>query len=181
MRKVNLTHFFICSHTPTPKQISISKSHKSPHISSSVWGTLTLSLIPYIFCCHVSTFLKECIHALHRPNAGSIVKGCLRERRKCFLLTHKFPLPFPSVSLVSFTLTLSLSLFHFAFSSLLLFTLPQCTQMLSMKEELTIWQRKSDITCTHDERENKMNEWWKKWIKVCEIEKGKKLWISEIR
>ena len=36
MRIVNLTKNCICGHTPTPKQTSVSKLHKSPHFSSSV-------------------------------------------------------------------------------------------------------------------------------------------------
>ena len=83
MSWVNLTHFCICGHTPTPKQTSVSKSHKSPHISSSVWGTLTHSLTTYIFGCQVRFTLDERVHTLHWSFIGSVVKGCLRERRKC--------------------------------------------------------------------------------------------------
>ena len=142
---------------PHPNKYS-SANHTNPHTSLLLCEALshTLSLLT-LFAATSAPFLKECINTLHMSIHGSLVKGCLRERRKCFL-THKFPLPLPSLSLVSFTLTLSLSLFHFAFSSLLLFTLSQCTQRPSMKEELTSCKRKSDITCTHDERENKMNE-----------------------
>ena len=120
MREVNLTKVFRCGYTPTPKQTSVSKSHKSPHISSSVWGTFTHSLTPYIFSWHVSSMFDECLHTFHWSRVGSFLKGCLRGRRKCLkqMKMKEFFLLFPSLSLslslINYFPILSLHFLHFS-------------------------------------------------------------------
>ena len=163
-------------HTPTPKQISVRKSHKSPHISSYEWGTLTLFLTPYIFDCHVSTVLDESVHTLHWSIPGSPVKRSLRERRIDFK-KMKFFLPFPSLSLFSLSLSYQL-LSHYlsSLSSLFCFgPLSQYMQSPSMKESLTNWKviqtphvfmMRHTENAKHTEMEGRERE-WKKMCGVC--------------
>ena len=122
-RKVSLTNICICGHTPTSKQTSVSKSHKFPHISSSVWGTLTHSLTPYISGRQVSTIFYECVHTLHWSFEGSNMKGCLRERRKCSKqITKDIFLLFPTLYFHLLSQSLFIS-FPFLISSYFSFVL----------------------------------------------------------
>ena len=162
MRKLNLTPSCICGHTPTPKQTTVSKSHKSPHISSSVWGTLTHSLTPYIFGWHISAMLYECAHTLHWSFIGSPVKGCLRERRKCSkqkkwknAFSHSLLSLSLSLSLLSITFPFSLSLF--TFFTFLLWPTPSI-HTEAVNEALTIWKSMSDNIKREGERTGELKK-----------------------
>ena len=77
-----ILHISACAATHPHPNKHTSANHSKPHTSLLLREALSHFLTPHIFGCHVTTMLKKCIHTLHRPTAGSNVKGCLRERRK---------------------------------------------------------------------------------------------------
>ena len=108
MREVNLTKICICGHTPTPKQTSVSKSHKYPHISSSVWGTLshTLSLLTSLADTSAPWLMSAFTHTTD-PSIAALWRGVWEKEEN--VKNKKKWKNSSSHSLLSLPLSLSLS------------------------------------------------------------------------
>ena len=158
MRKVNLTVHWICGHTPTPKQTSVSKSHKSP-ASLLLYEAITHthSLLTSLADTSAPCLMSMFTHSTD-PSLAALWRGVwgkeenVQNKKNERILS---PIPFSlSLSLLSITFPFSLSLS--SLSSLFWFgPLSQYTRRSSMKEALTNWKSLSDITCIHDETHRK--------------------------